>query len=53
MIGNLYNWVLTELVGQVPIEFEFIIAIIVIFVVVLILYVTFSGFILLKDLFRR
>ena len=51
MIGNLYNWVSSVLVGTIPLEFEFIIPILVIFIVILILYVCFSGFILLKDLF--
>ena len=50
MIGDLYNWVSTTLVGTIPSEFEFIISILVIFIVILILYVAFSGFIILKDL---
>lgn len=51
MIGDLYNWVSTTLVGTIPLEFQFIIPILVIFIIILILYVTFSGFILLKDMF--
>ncbi len=50
MIGDLYNWVSNTLVGQVPQEFEFIIAVITIFIVILILYVCFYGFIFIKDL---
>lgn len=51
MIGDLYNWVCTTLVGDIPMEFEFIIPILVILIVVLILYSAFFGFIFLKDLF--
>lgn len=51
MIGNLYEWVLTTMVGNIPLEFEFIIPILVIFIIILVLYATFSGFILLKDIF--
>lgn len=51
MIGDLYNWVENTLIGTIPIEFEFIIPIMVCFIIILILYVTFSGFILLKDIF--
>lgn len=51
MIGDLYNWVSSTLVGTVPLEFEFCIPILVIFIVILILYCCFSGFIFLKDLF--
>lgn len=51
MIGDLYNWVSNTIVGNIPLEFEFIIPILVIFVFVLVLYVTFFGFMLLKDLF--
>lgn len=51
MIGDLYNWVQNTLVGTVPSEFEFIIPVIVIFIVILVLYVTFYGFIFLKDVF--
>lgn len=51
MLGDLYNWVSTTLIGSIPIEFEFIIPILIIFIVILVLYVTFSGFILLKDIF--
>lgn len=50
MIGNLYNYVSNEIVGTVPLEFEFIIPIVVIIFCILIVYVVFSGFILLKDL---
>lgn len=50
MIGDLYNYVSNEIVGTVPLEFEFIIPIIVIIFCILIVYVVFSGFILLKDL---
>lgn len=53
MIGDLYNYVKTTIIGTIPLEFEFIIPILVIFIVILILYVAFSGFIILKDLFRR
>ena len=49
MIGDLYNWVLNTLVGNIPLEFEFIIPILVIIIVVLILYCCFFGFIFLKD----
>lgn len=50
MIGNLYNFVKDQIVGTIPIEFEFIIPIIVIIFCILIVYVSLSGFILLKDL---
>lgn len=50
MIGDLYNYVSNIIVGQVPVEFEFIIPIIVILFVFCIIYVVFSGFILLRDL---
>lgn len=50
MLSDLYNWVNATLVGSVPLEFEFIIPILVIFIVILILYSAFSGFILLKDI---
>ena len=50
MIGDLYNFVSIEIVGQVPLEFEFIIPFIVIFIVVILLYSIFSGFILIRDL---
>lgn len=50
MIGDLYNWISTTLVGDIPLEFQFIIPILVIFVVILVLYATFSGFILIKDI---
>ncbi len=52
MIGNLYEWVSNTLIGTIPTEFEFIIPIIIIFIVILILYVCFSGVILLHDWFR-
>jgi len=52
MIGDLYNFVSTNIVGTIPLEFEFVIPIIVIFIVVIILYCVFSGFILLRDLIR-
>ena len=39
MIGNLYNYVSNEIVGTVPLEFEFIIPIIVIIFCILIVYV--------------
>lgn len=51
MIGDLYNYVSTEIVGQVPLEFQFIIPFLVILICILIVYVTFSGFIILKDIF--
>ena len=51
MIGDLYNWVSTTLIGDIPMEFEFIIPILVILIVVLILYCVFFGFIFLKDFF--
>lgn len=51
MLGKLYNFVSTEIVGTVPTEFEFVIPIIVIFIVVMTLYSIFSGFILLHDIF--
>ena len=51
MIGDLYNWVSTTIIGDIPLEFEFIIPIVVIFIIILILYATFSGFILLRDIF--
>lgn len=51
MIGDLYNWVSTTIIGDIPLEFEFIIPIVVIFIIILVLYATFSGFILLKDIF--
>lgn len=50
MIGDLYNFVKNQIVGTIPIEFEFIIPIIVIIFCILIIYVALSGFILLKDL---
>lgn len=50
MIGDLYEWVKTTLIGSIPLEFEFIIPIIVILIVILVLYSCFSGFIILKDL---
>ena len=50
MIGDIYDFVSTEIVGTVPLEFEFIIGIIVIIICILIVYVVFSGFILLKDI---
>ena len=50
MIGNLYNYVSSEIVGTVPLEFEFVIAIIVIIFCILIVYVVFSGFIILRDI---
>lgn len=50
MLGDLYNWVSTTIVGDIPLEFEFIIPVIVIFIVILVLYVSFSGFIILKEL---
>ena len=50
MVANLYNFVVENIVGQVPGEFEFIIPVIVIFIAILILYSVFSGFILLRDL---
>lgn len=50
MLGDLYNWVNTTLIGSIPLEFEFIIPILVIFIVILVLYTAFSGFILLKDI---
>lgn len=50
MIGDLYRWVSDTLIGTIPIEFEFIIPILVIFIIILILYAAFSGFILLKDI---
>lgn len=50
MLGNLYNFVKTEIVGTVPLEFEFIIPIVVVFIVVLVLYSAFCGFIILKDI---
>lgn len=52
MIGQLYNFVETQIVGQVPIEFEFIIPIIVILFICCILFSVFSGFIILKDLIK-
>ena len=51
MIGDLYNWVSSTIVGTIPMEFEFIIPILVILIVVSILYCIFFGFIFLKDLF--
>lgn len=51
MIGNLYEWLSTTVIGDIPIEFEFIIPILLILIVVLILYVVFFGFIFLKDFF--
>ena len=50
MIGNLYNYVSSEIVGTVPLEFEFVIPIIVIIFCILIVYVVFSGFIILRDI---
>ena len=50
MIGNLYNYVFSEIVGTVPLEFEFVIPIIVIIFCILIVYVVFSGFIILRDI---
>lgn len=50
MIGDLYNYVSTNIVGEVPMEFEFVTCIIVILFCILILYVIFSGFIFLHDL---
>lgn len=50
MIGDLYNFVKETIVGPIPIEFQFIIPIIVIIFCILIIYVSLSGFILLKDL---
>lgn len=50
MIGDLYNYVSNTIVGNVPIEFEFIIPIIVIIFCILIIYIVFSGFIILKDI---
>ena len=50
MIGDIYDFVSTEIVGTVPLEFEFIIGIIVIIICILIFYLVFSGFILLKDI---
>lgn len=51
MIGDLYNWVSDTIIGTIPIEFEFIIPIIVILVIVLMLYCVFFGFIFIKDMF--
>lgn len=51
MIGNLYEWVSSTLVGTIPMEFEFIIPILVIFIVIMVVYVCLSGFILLRDIF--
>lgn len=51
MIGDLYEYVKMEIIGEIPMEFEFIIAIIVIFIVILVLYVSFCGFIFLHDMF--
>ena len=50
MIGNLYNYVSSEIVGTVPLVFEFVIPIIVIIFCILIVYVVFSGFIILRDI---
>ena len=50
MIGDLYEWVKLTLVGSIPMEFEFVIPILVIFIVILIIYCAFAGFILLKDI---
>lgn len=51
MIGDLYNWVQNTIIGEIPMEFEFIIPIVVVLIVVLILYCVFFGFIFLKDYF--
>lgn len=52
MIGNLYNYVQNTIVGNVPIEFEFITAVIVIIYCILIIYAAFSGIIIMNDLIR-
>ena len=44
MIGDLYEWVKLTLVGSIPMEFEFVIPILVIFIVILIIYCAFAGF---------
>lgn len=53
MIGNLYEYVKNTIVGSVPMEFEFIIPVIVIVFSILIIYACFSGFTLLNYFFKR
>ena len=53
MLGDLYEYVKTTIVGDVPMEFEFIVPIIVIIYCVIIVYACFSGFILLNILINR
>lgn len=53
MLGNLYEYIRTNIVGNIPVEFEFIIPIIVIIYCIIILYACFSGFILLNSLIKR
>lgn len=51
MLGDIYDWVQTTLIGEVPLEFEFIYSFTTIFIVIMILYCVFFGFIFLKDIF--
>lgn len=53
MLGNLYKYINTNIVGDIPVEFEFIVPIIVIIYCVIIVYACFSGFILLNSLINR
>ena len=52
MLGDLYEYVKTTIVGDVPMEFDFIIPIIVIIYCILIVYCVLSGFIIMNDFIK-